>query len=189
MVAFRDSIPFLQSLKPGDILVMTSTKKDEIGESIRSATGGNFSHVALYVGQGYLVEAVWDGVRKIHWSESGYPGNYHVVALRHKDIESLDIQQVINFASSKVGLKYDYPFIIFAGITVLLSRVGINIRGLRNWFDVKNSYICTELVGDSYFETIEIRLIKKEINRSQYEPNDFIKNSDVLELIAEYKPE
>ena len=185
----KESIFFLQNLKLGDILAMTSVKKDEIGESIRHVTGGDLTHVALYVGGGYLVEAIWDGVRKVHWSKSGYPGNYRVVVLRHKNIDNLDIQKVINFAISKVGLKYDYPFIVFAGIAVLLNRIGINIRRFRNWFDMENSYICTELVGDSYFETIKVRLIKKEINRSQYEPNDFTKHSDTLEQIIEYKPE
>ena len=187
--SLKDSIPFLQNLKLGDVLVMTSVIKDEVGETIRWGTGGDFSHVALYVGGGYIVEAVWTGVRKIHWSESGYPGNYHVVALRHIDSQNLELDKVIAFANSKVGLKYDYPFMFFAGIAILLSRIGINIRRFRNYFDLKDSYICAELIGDAYFETIQVRLIKKEINRSQYEPNDFIKNSELLERIAEYKPE
>jgi len=187
--SLKDSIPFLQKLKVGDILVMTSIKKDKVGKIIKWGTGGNFTHVAIYVGEGYIIESIWDGVRRVHWSQSGYPGNYHVIALRHHNSEQLELSKVVAFVHSKIGLKYDYPFIIFAGIAFLLSRIGINARRFRNFFDLKNSFICTELVGDAYFETIQVRLIKKEINRSQYEPNDFVKNSEVLEQVAEYYPE
>lgn len=185
----KEDESFLQALKPGDVLVMTSMKQDAIGQAIRWWTSGEYSHVAVYVGGGFIIESTWDGVRKVHWTKSGYPGVYKVVAMRHKSYNKIDMDKVIQFCEDKVGMKYDYGFMLFAAISVALGWVGISTRKYRNWFDLKRNFVCTELAGDAYFETIHVKLIKEEINRGQYEPNDFLKNSTILEKVAEYIPQ
>jgi uncharacterized protein YycO len=51
-------------LRVGDIILSTTSAYESW--LIRKATKSNFSHAALYVGGGYVIEAVGGGVRRIH---------------------------------------------------------------------------------------------------------------------------
>jgi uncharacterized protein YycO len=182
-------INFLQNMKPGDILVMTSLWRFEvIGRFIRWWTGSDYSHNALYAGSGNLVEAVWTGVRKIHWSNTPYPDYYKIAVMRPVNISVEDRQKAIEYAEKKVGSGYDYFMILFTGIAIMFSWFNINIRGIKNWLDVKSWYYCTELSVDAYYETSKNRIINESINRSQAVPDDFIKNGVGLEYVGSYEP-
>lgn len=54
----------------GDIIF--STQKHYKSWAIRTVTGkSKFSHAALYLGEGFLMEAVTEGVRRVHVRNSG----------------------------------------------------------------------------------------------------------------------
>lgn len=183
-------VAFLQKLEPGDILVMTSLWRFEIiGRVIRWWTRSNYSHVALYGDSGYLIEAIWSGVREIHWLNTPYPQYYRVTIMRPSKIASTERHKAISFARKQVGKPYDYLMLIFNAISIMLSWVRINIRGIKNWLDVKNWYYCVELVLDSYFEGAGHYVIDNAINRSQGTPADFIEHGHELECVGSYQPD
>jgi len=182
----KDSVAFLQELCLGDILIMTPVKNTQ-DKALRLSKTSTFIHAMLYVGEGYLIGAEYDGVKKIHWLESKYPENYQVIALRHKHYKDLNLHKVVNFARNKVGLKHDFLFLCFINAAAALAKININLRCLRKWVGFKN-YICSELISDAYLETIGELIINSDIKREHYEPDDFLKNSPVLKKISEYLP-
>lgn len=180
---------FLQKLEPGDILVMTSLWRFEIiGRAIRWWTNGDDSHTVLYSGNGNLVEAIWSGVREIHWSQTPYPQYYRVTILRPTTIPVEQRHKAIEFARQQVGKRYDYLMLIFNAISIMLSWFHINTRGVKNWLDVKNWYYCVELILDSYFEGTGHYVIDSRINRGQGVPSDFIVHGNQLTCIGSYHP-
>jgi uncharacterized protein YycO len=174
--------------KPGDILIMTSIGFDPIGITIRWWNGSDWSHTSLYKGDGKITEAIYTGVHSADWDEVPYGTDYKVAILRPLDATYEQKLKAIQFADSKVGMKYDYLMILAMAPLILLTRMGFSLRGIRNMLDVKGAYICSELNLDSYFESSGIRLVDPKINRSQITPDDFIRHGINLKLIGIYDP-
>lgn len=175
---------FLNKLLPGDILVMYS-KDSIISSMIRWWTRSQYSHTATYTGGGCLIEAIYNGVRECHWSQTEYKDSYVVIALRKKNINSDQVNQIINFQRDKKGLQYDYPMSLFLAIVAGFYRIGINLRKERNWFNVRNLYSCIELVLRGYLAA-GIRLVNYKVDTTEALPDDLINNSEGLEKVAEY---
>ena len=171
--------------KRGDIIVLTSIGFDPIGGSVRWWTGSEYSHTAIYLGDGEIVEAIYTGVHKVKWTETPYATTYKAVILRPAATTE-QIEAALEYAQSKVGLKYDYLLFFATAPLILLTRLGFPLRGVRNYLDIHKAYICIELVVDSYFEASAIILIASHINRSQAIPDDLIRNSCNMEQVGAY---
>jgi uncharacterized protein YycO len=177
-------IEFLQKLLPGDVLVMYS-KSDLTSRFIRWCSGNQYTHVATHIESGNLIEAAFNGVREIHWAKTGYKDNYSVVALRKTGITSEQVQKVIDFQKSKVGMFYDYIMLFSIAIIWSFKKIGIDLRRYRNRIEVNHMYTCIELLLDS-FNSAGIKLISDNISRSQGVPDDLAFRGIGLEKVAEY---
>ncbi len=104
-VAPTDLQAVKEAIRPGDVLLVEGNSR--FSSAIKYLTHSNWSHAALYVGegQGGFIEAdVVDGVRVVGWSEFDGMGLRlcRPVALRPDDVE-----RVIAAARARLGHLYD----------------------------------------------------------------------------------
>lgn len=175
----------LKTAKKGDILIMTSFRFDPIASIIRWGTGSKYSHTVIYCGDGEIVEAIYTGVHCAHWDDLPYQRDYNITILRPQMSEE-DIGKAVAFAKDKVGDSYDYFLMIAAAPLILLTRMGLKLRGIRNLLDLKKAYICSELAVDSYFEGAGKRIVSAEINRSQVVPDDLKTYGLNLDVVGDF---
>lgn len=84
----------LSALDPGDIIL--STTDSPISETIRTATGSEVSHAAIYVGDGRIVEAIEGGVI-LRSLDTAIEDDTLAVAYRHRDMTPVKGMQVVAF--------------------------------------------------------------------------------------------
>lgn len=93
----------INTLRPGDILLVEGNQRFSL--FIKYLTQSNWSHVAMYIGNGRLVEAdLVEGVRDIPVEEYA---NYHTRICRPVNLIKRDLDAVIKFCMDRMGLKYD----------------------------------------------------------------------------------
>jgi hypothetical protein len=92
----------VSQLKPGDVLLRRT-----------EGTSGNlfipswWKHAAVYTGDGYVVEATFDGVKKTPIDKFFAEGD-HVMALRAKSMTPEMQAQASAYAEAQVGKPYDF---------------------------------------------------------------------------------
>jgi hypothetical protein len=104
------SPPALQAeiIQCGDILLVEGTSR--ISEAIKYLTQSTWSHAALYVGEGQLIEAdVSAGVRYL---ELGAYDTYHTRICRPIGLAASEIGAVIDYMTARVGHQYDMRHIV-----------------------------------------------------------------------------
>lgn len=104
------SPPSLQAeiIQRGDILLVEGTSR--ISEAIKYITQSTWSHAALYVGSGQLIEAdVSAGVRYLPLTEYD---PYHTRICRPVGLAHSEISAVIDYMSARVGHQYDMRHIV-----------------------------------------------------------------------------
>ncbi len=151
----------ISSLKPADILL--STGSGAVSNVIRKGTGSRFSHAALYIGNGNIIEAIGTGV--VNQSlKSAMSDDTLVVVFRHKTISPSQAATAISYARKQVGKKYDAsgaassasgsPVVIAVGFimgpigTVLTT--GLSAAGAYNAINSEGSFYCSELVAHAF---------------------------------------
>lgn len=182
----RDS-EFLCKLLPGDILVMRADR-DIISKSIRWWTRSEYSHVATYVGNGNLVEAIWTGVRKLHWVDTLYAQKYNVIAVRHKNMTPARFDTMLRFQASKIGAPYDFLKIVVLSCLWVLKWLGLDIRRYRSHLNIDHMYTCVELVVEAMEEAQLQLFCGRRVDHSQVIPQDFVNSDSYFERVAEYIP-
>jgi hypothetical protein len=108
------------ALQPGDILL--SAAKGIVSAGIRLITLAPVSHASLYIGDGHVVEAVGQGVRK-RTLEEVLGEEAVVVAFRHPHVEPAHHDKLRLFALEKVGRSYDHIGIILQAPFALERRL------------------------------------------------------------------
>jgi|GEM_PF-1365659 len=140
------------ALKPGDILV--STEDARISSAIRTSTFSAYSHAALYVGDGKIIDATKLGVRKRSLSDLTDPA-LRVGVIRVTGVSSIQNTQVLRTAQRLVGKSYNYFGLIFGGL-VELTPIYRTYRAVTGEpLKVSGStlgpgYFCSELVIKAY---------------------------------------
>lgn len=120
-------------IRPGDVL-LSYTK----GEASNFFNRERFTHGALYVGDGIIVESVGTGVREDHLSNFCFKKD-HVIVLRFT--KKVFIESVISFAIAQKGREYDNDF-----------------------EDNGKKYYCFELIAAAYKQALPgLELPKQEI--------------------------
>jgi uncharacterized protein YycO len=114
------SIPYSE-LRPGDVIL--STTSQPISGLIRSVTGSEVSHAAIFAGDGFLVEATEDGVLKLSLDTALEHASV-AVAYRHKDITDSKRAKIIQFIDKAVKdkSKFDYKALIKLLPSQLMER-------------------------------------------------------------------
>ena len=115
-------------LRVGDIIAVSGVV---MGGLMDVFVPGHFSHVAMYIGNGKMIEAWKDGVRIISVTEVLKANDAAIVRVSTSDSIR---QAAVNWAKTKVGYPYDYIWLTYVG--------GKQVYG--------NSYYCSELVWAAY---------------------------------------
>lgn len=149
-------------LRPGDILL--STGSATVSGVIRAGTGSRFSHAALYVGNGEIIEAIGEGVVR-QSLDRAMRDDTLVCVYRRIQMSDAQAQQVIRYASAQVGKPYDEAGAAGAGVTSgrgavisvfagalmpVVGSAGVAYAlgaDLMNRWNPERSFFCSELVA------------------------------------------
>lgn len=94
-----------QQLQEGDLLFSSSIGIKSLG--IRLFSASSVSHVAIYIGQGQVAEAVGDGVQIVSLREAQTHSD-KLFALRMPGVTAEQAAQIRQFAQQKAGSQYNY---------------------------------------------------------------------------------
>lgn len=92
----------LNTMKPGDVLLRRTE-----GTSGNLAIPSWWKHAAVYLGDGKVAEATFDGVR-ISTMEEFFAGGDHVAVLSPKGLTDTQRQKTADFARTQAGKPYDF---------------------------------------------------------------------------------
>lgn len=91
------------AIRPGDILLIEGNQRISI--AIKYLTQSTWSHAAVYVGNGQLIEAdLTEGV--VHVPLTKYTG-FHTRICRAVNLTEQDMQKLLDFLGSRLGTTYD----------------------------------------------------------------------------------
>jgi uncharacterized protein YycO len=156
--------------KPGDVILMTSNKK--ISEIIREVTNSDYSHTAMYIGNGEIVESTSGGVRIVDlkiYDDNAHP-DFILLAAKGR-IHTEDRKQLVKSVLKYVGYRYSYLQIIWGLILRLIGK-SENTRWQKDL--TKRAMHCSEAVATAYKE-IGI-YIKPDMIPAGVEPVDFLES-------------
>ncbi|UJD81492.1 YaeF family permuted papain-like enzyme [Serratia rubidaea] len=97
------------ALQAGDLLFSSTIGLNSLG--IRLFSASSVSHVAIYIGQGQVAEAVGNGVQIVSL-ENALAQSDKLFALRLPGLSHEQAAQIAAFARQKVGSRYNYRGII-----------------------------------------------------------------------------
>lgn len=151
-------------LLPGDLLFSSSLGLTSLG--IRLFSTSSVSHVALYIGDGQVAEAVGDGVQIVTLDDAMAHSD-KLFVLRVADLSTQQGQSIAQFAHEKKGSRYNYSGIVEMVPFMLTKQLcSLNpfsrdfrkqcIEGLANAQlsvpdgQTQDSYFCSEFVTAAY---------------------------------------
>jgi cell wall-associated NlpC family hydrolase len=135
----------LSVIRPGDLIV---TRDDGLKSTIIRGFEGyskdnpeGVSHVMMAVGNGFVVEAIGEGVKITPFAEA-LKGDTYAAVFHYDKLTNPDA--AVAFAMSKIGAKYDY-------LGVLTNpRFGIYKYVGAQGFQMTDHYFCSELISEAY---------------------------------------
>lgn len=153
----------LKDLLPGDVLLTSEHGIIPAGVFIKLAnffSRGIFykdwTHAALYIGDGKVVEAVTDKGVRIATLDAAYPlDRFEIMVLRHRRASDKDLEATIRFCKEQVaeGNKYNWwglSYFLFYNFIPIQAHLLLDNEHVDNMFGITNSYFCSELVGDGF---------------------------------------
>lgn len=114
----------------GDLLFYTP--KDWIGWIVAKFTGGPFCHVAIDLGDGTKIEADWNGVVRVAYSERVPAGRYHTSA------QATTLDEGIAWLQAQQGDPY--------GKEDILNQV-LRLMGFKFYLGEPKHYDCSDLAA------------------------------------------
>ncbi len=154
------------ALRPGDLLLSSSIGLTSVG--IRVFSTSAVSHVALYIGQGEVAEAVGSGVQIIPLKEAMKQSD-KIFALRMADLTDEEADKIRLFAQEKAGSRYNYKGIIQMAPFMLTKQLcslnpfskefrqqcvqGLAAAQLNTPTGNESRYFCSEFVLEAYRQT------------------------------------
>ncbi|WP_158223130.1 C40 family peptidase [Halovibrio salipaludis] len=176
------------TLMPGDLITTSTRAKSSQG--IRWATNGVFSHVILYLGKGFAVDAApWQGVTKQKLRRKLQDAKFAVV-FRHRTATKEQLEHVRAWAALKVNRSYDYTGAFRAGVQpgsqihqaklFGIQLLSIGFDELTALFPEKGhnqSFYCSELIFRA-FQVAGIPLLDKPSRRLG--PNQLLQSRELV---------
>jgi uncharacterized protein YycO len=107
-------------LEPGDIILSAAKGITSLG--VRLFTTSPVSHAALYMGQGEIVEAVGEGVRRRSLHEA-LEEDAVAVAFRFPELQLDQMQRISEFADAQIGKKYNHLGVVLQAPFALEKKI------------------------------------------------------------------
>ena len=123
------------SLQPGDLILSTSAAW--ISKEIRGQTRSPVSHVAIYIGDGQVIEAIEGGVT-IHSLNNALSDDYYAAAYRVDGLTPDDRQRMVRWLRTQEGRPYD-----------TWGIVG-QVTGASDYINEEDAWFCSELTFAAY---------------------------------------
>ena len=172
-----DRQDLIKDLHRGDILV--TCNNTTLGKMIKKFTKSIYSHAALYIGGGDVVDATnkfGKGVR-VRTIKQTAQRFYRIDILRHPNLSEDRAEKICQKALAHVGESYNYLMLLLFPIMPLLPDKW------KNPLAKKEAKICSELVSRVYKE-IGIDIVPKK-TEGQESPAD-IGRTTTLRFIGAY---
>jgi len=154
-----------EDLQAGDVFV--STTDAVISQAIKVASWGQYSHAALYVGNGQVIDATAKGVTQRSLREFLTEAS-RVGVLRVKRLNRESRERVVGNARKLVGREYSYRGLVgmaldrmacFAKNTLDAVRCLRAVASVPKAFMGRDSYFCSQLV-DNVLRNSGIKLFR-----------------------------
>ena len=129
-------------LNPGDFILFSG--KGFISRGICAFTNSRWSHIAIFTGDGYVIEATAAGVEKNLLAPLVIKAD-HVAIVRIPDltVENMERMKDAAYAMLSVGLKYDFWQLFTLAPYFMLRKIGINAPWLI--WDKSGAVSCSAL--------------------------------------------
>lgn len=149
------SIPNI--MKPGDV-ILTNGRGIRWGSLPiklanffkRGYKNRHWTHAALYIGDGQVVEAFPAGIVKRDLKESYLGGDFQLLILRHKNASQASLQKSIDFCKNSVSKKYDARALVYFllyNLTPPQIHFILEDEFIGKCFNIKDAYFCSELLS------------------------------------------
>lgn len=146
--------------RPGDVVLVSRRStfwqwvrhpiSSTISARIRSSTGSKWSHVACYIGGGYVVEAEWNkGVVRTNFASDYHPDKYEWKVVSPP--ERVDREAAVAFWNIQYKGKatYDHKALIAMRVNAMLwGHDGIKRYAAK----LDSQWICSELAAAGWFQ-------------------------------------
>ncbi|MCD4783405.1 MAG: hypothetical protein K8T10_06205 [Candidatus Eremiobacteraeota bacterium] len=96
-------------LKPGDIILETEDAYPISQWTEKVMFGTDYTHAAVYEGNGYIIESVKDGVKRTHL-DYYFDRTCHFAVIRPPYKSKKDVKASIAYARNQIGKLYDTKF-------------------------------------------------------------------------------
>ncbi len=152
-----------KDLRPGDLLLSSNIGLTSVG--IRVFSTSAVSHVALYIGQSEVAEAVGSGIQIVTLKEA-MDHSDKIFALRMADLTDEEAEKIRIFAQEKAGSRYNYAGIIEMASFMLTKQLcslnpfskefrqqcikGMAAAQLSTPTGNESRYFCSEFVLEAY---------------------------------------
>lgn len=182
----------LDLIKPGDILITSQRGFRPASLPIRFA---NFcrrgygdriwTHAAVYVGNGEVVEAFPTGIVARSVESAYFKSDYNYTILRRKTAAgNVDFSRAVDFCRSKIGNNYDNKALAYFALMNIVPptlRWTIDNPIVDKALNNADAFFCSELAGTALLEANEYCFDRPP---EQVMPVDF-KNSYCFEVIKD----
>lgn len=112
-----------------------------------------WTHSALYVGEGKLIESVCRGVRAIGLDEAYPEGKTGVRILRRRGLDGVDASRIVEYCRQQIGTRYDFQalaYFVFLHLLPSYLQFILTTDHWGRWLDRPGSYFCSELVSEGF---------------------------------------
>lgn len=96
-------------LKPGDVILETEDAYPISQWTEKMMLGTNYTHTAIYEGNGYIIESIKDGVKRTHLDHY-FNRECHLAVIRPPYKSNKDVKASIDYARNQIGKLYNTRF-------------------------------------------------------------------------------
>ena len=127
-------------MRKGDLIFVKN--KGWLFDRVRKITESEFDHIAIFVSEDEIIEATpTRGVARVNVGK--YDQVTHSVC-RIKDEHRGELNKMVSYCIDKIGRKYDLLQAISIYILIILG-----IKRTVNPLDIRNAFVCSELIGQA----------------------------------------
>lgn len=160
-------VQLVTHLQPGDILLVEGNSR--VSTAIKYLTQSTWSHVALYVGDGTLVEA--DLVNGVVRAPIGKYVGYNLRICRAVSLTEADRAGVINYVLDRLGYQYDTRNVLDL-MRFLIPTPPIPTRFRRNLIALGSGEptkaICSTLIAQA-FQSVKYPILPRRVQQCEGE--------------------